>query len=30
VLPYGMPQILQYLTVSGVSPFGQWFDKLDA
>jgi len=23
-------QILQYLAVSGVSPFGQWFDKLDA
>jgi putative addiction module killer protein len=25
-----MLQVLQYLTVSGVSPFGQWFDKLDA
>ena len=25
-----MLQILQYLTASGESPFGQWFDKLDA
>lgn len=25
-----MLQILQYLTASGVSPFGRWFDRLDA
>ena len=30
VLPYGMLQVLQYLAASGVSPFEQWFDKLDA
>jgi putative addiction module killer protein len=25
-----MLEILQYQTATGVSPFGQWFDKLDA
>ncbi len=25
-----MLQILEYLTSAGVSPFGQWFGKLDA
>jgi putative addiction module killer protein len=25
-----MPQILEYLTPAGISPFGRWFDGLDA